>query len=151
MTFLKLIRSIPKDGEIPPELEHKLKSAANMLLAGREDGNTDLVDGTPELVVEYEDRGGLEEAGEPDMIESESNSHSEFTLDRDFDEPRCVLLADDDHSREIVIATGPRREIEGLKASLCMIRLKRGGRAYMKQVKKLRKKYLGELYGKGDN
>jgi hypothetical protein len=65
MSFLKLLRSIPKDGDISPELDRRLKSAANMLLADREDGNLNIMDDDKNSdVVEYEDRTGLEELNE---------------------------------------------------------------------------------------
>jgi len=150
LTFLKLLRYIPINEDISPEMMRKLEAAANRLLAGREGGNADAIDNIPTRSVDYEDRSALEDLTEPELIERE-HAEPEAALVRGEYTPRNhVLLTVDEHDREIVIAKGTRREIEDLKASLSMVRVKKGKGACDKEIKKLRNKYLGELYEKSD-
>ena len=116
MTFLELLRSIPKDGDITPGLERKLHKAAVGLLRGQEIGSYDLPD-KEHRVVEYENHSGLEAPSEPEIIDeenSESEDRSDHTLERDYDDDRghrLVLLVRDENYREIPFAEGSERQI----------------------------------------
>ena len=164
MTFLSLLKSIPKDGDISPELDHKLKKAANMLLAGREGGNVDVPD-RERNNVDYEDLSGLDDLSEPEMIEDEeaaTTDRANFEPDESGDDededltrrkPRCTLITYDDRDRIFSFFEGSRREVNQTKARLDLIRIKKGHEACKKEVKKLREKYLsqtmGDFYEKG--
>lgn len=151
MTLMKLLRSIPINEDISPEMLCKLEAAANRLLIGREGGNADATDDIPTRSVDYEDQSGLEDLTEPELIERE-HAEPEAVLVRGEYTPRNhVLLTVDEHDREIVIAKDTRREIEDLKAYLSMVRIKKGKGACDKEIKKLRNEYLGELYEKGNS
>lgn len=156
MSFLKLLRSIPKDGEITPELEWKLHKAAVGLLRGQEGGSYDLPD-REHRVVEYEDRSGLEDLSEPEIIEdSELEDRSDRTLERDYDDDRrhrVVLVTRDENDREIPFAEGSERQIAQIRKRLDLIRAQKGHRACQKEIKKMREEYLlhtmGDFYEKG--
>lgn len=156
MSFLKLLKSIPADGDITPELQRRLHKAAVALLRGQEIGGYDPQEEAASPVT-YEDHAALEEPLEPEIIEREksefkSNSELEQCSDSDGD-GGCrdyVLLVRDKYDRELPIATGSDRYITQMKRRLDFIRAQKGYRAYQKAIKRLRKEYLEEFYEKRD-
>jgi hypothetical protein len=164
MTFLKLLRSIPPDGEITPELEWKLKRAAGALLRGQESGTYDLPD-TDRVEVGYGEYDALEDLSEPDMIERESElSRSDFEAEcdyfpEDFSEPetieleseagsRHVLIVYDYHTeQEIAIKEGTKADLARISAWLDLIRARDGLGAYRTEVRKMRAEYLRRFHG----
>jgi len=158
MSFLKLLRSIPKDGEITPELERKLHKAAVGLLRGQEIGSYDLPDKEHRLV-EYENHSGLEALNEPEIIDeenAESEDRSDHILECNYGDNcghELVLVTLDENDREIPFANGSKRQITQIRKNLDLIRAKRGHKACQNEIRRLREEYLlqtmGDFYEKG--
>jgi len=164
MTFLKLLRSIPPDGEITPELEWKLQRAAGALLRGRESGNYDLPD-IDRVEVGYGEYDALEDLSEPDMIERESElSRSDFEAEcdyfpEDFSEPETIeleseagsryvlIVYDYDQEQEIAIKEGTKADLARISAWLDLVRARDGFGAYRTEVIKMRAEYLRGSHG----
>ncbi len=160
MSLLKMLQSLPPGEEISPEMERKLKSAANMLLAGREGGHANRI-GPSDRSVGYGDYDGLANLTEPQIIERESleTQGAESTLeiceyhndysDNELCKPRYVMLNFD----EAPFFEGSRRQVEQVQTRLEMTRVKEGLKAMKKEMKKLRETYLkqkmGDFYEKG--
>ena len=157
MSFLELLRSIPKDSEITPELERKLHKAAVGLLRGQESGSYDLPDKEHRLV-EYENDSGLEALSEPEIIDeenAESEDRSDHTQEGDYDDDchHRLVLTRDENDREIPFAEGSESQIAQIRKKLDLIRAKRGHKACQEEIRKLRDEYLlhtmGDFYEKG--
>ena len=153
MTFLSLLKEIPKNGEMSPAFERKLTFAAFNLLAGREGGHLDLGEmraNAKDDLVEYGDYDALEDLSEPDTIEDEE---AELPIDDpdSVDDPVeenlyerfTELYIINKQGRKITIFRGSHKKADRIRDQLDLILVRQGRGAYQRKIRELREAYLG--------
>jgi hypothetical protein len=152
MTFLSLLKEIPKNGEISPAFERKLTFAAYNLLAGR-DGHLDLGEmraNAKDDLVEYGDYDALEDLSEPDTIEDEEAELSiddpdsvDDPVEENLYESYTELYIINKQGRKITIFRGPHKMADQIRDQLDLIHVRQGRGACQRKIRELRETYLG--------